>query len=145
MELIYQKIYDFLENHKEGVSIVELGKELNMKRSTLVYHLQVLKAEGFIKTERIKKGKKGQPTIIKAVPEVVNRHLKNYEKKLLNDPISKDILKELSKEKITINKLLGKFNNAHASEVITLLEVYGYIKSSCEITFKGREFLKEKK
>ena len=65
----YTEILQEIKERKH--SITSLTKKLDMKRSTLVYYLQVLEAKGFIKTDKLKQGKgaRGQPTMIKYLSE----------------------------------------------------------------------------
>lgn len=50
---------------KGELSIVEISKKLNIKRSTLIYYIKCLKEKNLIKKNRIEFGKKGRPTLIK--------------------------------------------------------------------------------
>ena len=51
---------------KQSKSIAQISKKFDIKRSTLVYYLNILKKHGVITVRRITKKKTGRPSLIKA-------------------------------------------------------------------------------
>lgn len=80
---------------EKEISIAQLQRRTDLKRSTLIYYLGILEARGYIEKERIEKKETGRPTIIKLKKERL-QELKRYEKKQRDYIL--EILKTLKKK-----------------------------------------------
>jgi predicted transcriptional regulator len=147
---------------KKEYSIAELSKELQMKRTTLIYYLGLLKSEGWINLKRIEKKQKGRPTIIKLKLDKLKQDCKGhniqmqvYSKKMAESQFTNKILYELNRnKKMTLeqisketSKIVDKdnLNNVKTSTSLNWLMVRNFIKNSFEITPEGKRFIKENK
>lgn len=154
-----QKIILILNHLKEkDFSIEELSKVTNLKRSPLIYYLDILEKEGWIKRERILSKVKGRPTIIKFNHKKNQDHIEEWkkqinekDKKFLKNPITKEVLtfinnnKGITKEEILIHLDKTKLSNNVYDyiEVINYLTISNYIKNTYDITSKGKEVYKK--
>ena len=140
---------------KKDMSIAELSRELDMKRSTLVYYLNLPELQKYIKKERIEKKETGRPTMIKLNKNVLKEEnlmwkvmASKVEKEYLDKPITKKILEFLSsKREVNRKEIFALSSKSIVTKIIALdiLENRGYINNLYKITTKGREFLKKHK
>ncbi len=87
---------------KSSKSIADISKKFDIKRSTLVYYLNILKKQGIINIKRIQSKKTGRPSLIKTDLKKIE-DLKKKEKansKKLNGykPIEYEVLKVLKQK-----------------------------------------------
>lgn len=149
---------EYLKN--KNLSISELQKLTEMKRSTLNYYLTLLEAKGFISRERIEKGKTGQPTILKFNKEVYEKQKieqqnkwkkreEEYNQRFLSHPLTKKILSIIEKNpELDIDELSDQEEIKLSSakyEILKWLHSTKFIKESFKITEEGKKFLKDKK
>ena len=76
------------------LSIADIQRKTDMKRSTLIYYLNLLETQGLIKKRRVEKKKTGRPTMIR-IPENKISEMKRRTEKSRGYTI--EILKELKK------------------------------------------------
>lgn len=139
-------------------SISELGRKLNLNRSTLRYYLSLLKQERIITFDRQVKSA-GRPTIIKLDAkgfEEKRKEIKEQSQKLdeenKKNPYVIEILELLfEKPKLQINdffeatKELESLTNATETIVaLSWLKIKKYVNEFYEISLEGKQFLKEK-
>jgi len=145
---------------RKEMSIAQLQRETNMKRSTLVHYIGILEAQGVISRERIEKEKTGRPTILKFNKSVWVRRQKELEKRfeeehnelyleMANNPLTKRVL-EIIKDnpEIDMNDLLSHNNikdYVRKFEFVSWLHQNKLIKEAFTITSEGEKFLKENK
>ncbi len=139
------------------LSIAEIGRRININRSTLRYYLSLLKEEHLIIFER-QRGVAGQPTLIKFDDEQLikkNQELKKkaeeYNLEQSQSPYTKNILKVLSKNKrLPIKEIFestkvleAPINPITARTLITLnwLKIKGLVNEYYSISKEGKEFL----
>ena len=147
------KLISIIDVLRKGeISIAELSKKVEMKRSTLNYYLNILEKEGLIERNRIQKKKTGRPTLIKFNEERYKEEREKLEKKfsedelnMLNHPLTFKLLKYL---KINNNPSLKKVReNVGDSFVVSNHLVWlmgkGLIINEYKITDEGEKFLKE--
>ncbi|RPJ30264.1 MAG: ArsR family transcriptional regulator, partial [Nitrosopumilales archaeon] len=101
------KILDVLK--KRDMSITELQKEVDMKRSTLIYYLGILEEREWVSKEGQEKIQ-GKPVILKfnkdkyfKDAEKLDKQLKEDEERMLNHPLTFEIL-NLLKNDPTLSK-----------------------------------------
>ena len=129
------------------ISIADIQRKINMKRSTLIHYLNILENRGLIEKNRIQEKKIGRPTIIK-IPEKriseINKRSKKRKKYLI------EILKKLKqKGEMSLDEFhslipynpnkpdLDKFNS-------TLnVEFSNFAKKFIRISKEGKKFLRE--
>jgi len=133
------------------MSIADIQKKLKIKRSTLIYYLNILESRGIIEKNRIEEKKTGRPTMIKIRKEKI-KEMKERAKK--NREYTLEILKTISKKggEILANENLylllppdkkredwGERFKALSS----VLYVSDLVDNIIRINEKGRRFLKE--
>ena len=160
METLKQSTYNFriIELlRKKPLSIAEIGRELNLNRSTLRYYLGLLRAENFIEYER-QNNLAGRPTYIKINEEYFEKQevefkaqIENYRKEMFSNPITKKVLELLHNKNMGANELITQTQKISQSLTptsetifaIKFLESHHLIREYYEITPEGREFLKQ--
>lgn len=139
------------ELRRKEQSIVELQRNLGMKRSTLIYYLKILEEKGYLE-KGIQENKQGSPVILKFNEGKYRADQEDYEKKfqqerkeLLNHPLTFEILELLRQDsKLTKKELHGKTTDyfRKASHLSWLINE-GLIEQEFSITEKGKRFLEE--
>jgi predicted transcriptional regulator len=142
------------------MSIAELQREINIKRSTLIYYINSLMSEGWITKDRVEKKETGRPTYLilnkeKYLSEnkLLQEEIIKYQNEVINNILTRRILKEIKSNKDKpeeIVKLLSSMPQDSFSlsipYTLNLLIEQGYILLDYKIklTSKGIEFLKNK-
>ena len=138
---------------KKEMSIAELQRELNMKRSTLVYYLGILESRGYIIKE-VEEKKQGKPTLIKFNEkkyredrEAIVKRRKEEREKMLNHPLTFQVLNLLKKDpKLAKKELHGKTTDyVRKASHLNWLIGEGLIVQEFSITPKGKKFIEEHK
>ncbi|MCR4327068.1 MAG: winged helix-turn-helix domain-containing protein [Nanoarchaeota archaeon] len=136
---------------QKEMSIVELQKELNMKRSTLIYYLGILEEKGWL-TKEVQEKKQGKPTTLKFDKKNYEQAGKDFEKrqkeeeeKLLKHPLTFEVLELLKKDStLTHKELHGKTTDYfRKANHLNWLISKGLIIQEFRITPEGEKFLKE--
>lgn len=138
---------------KGEISIAQLQKETGMRRSTLVYYLDILDSGGYLVKERMEKDKTGRPVLLKLNEEKfkqeeqeIREEQKKEEQEMLNHSITQKVLKVVKESsEITTKELFESIPSVsrQTSGAIMFLEGKGYIQQVVKLTDKGKEFLKE--
>jgi predicted transcriptional regulator len=139
----------------KDMSIAELQRQTNIKRSTLIYYLTALEAQGLIIKKRITEGQTGQPTILKFNNEKWESNKKEFEEnfekqklELLSNPIINESLKIINENPLIEEEdLLKKINGTMDTPKLAALDFLykeGYIEFLFRITPKGKELLENK-
>ena len=145
-------ITDILRNKE--MSIADLQKEVGIKRSTLIYYLNILESKGFIEKERIQKKKTGRPVIIKfnlekykEAQEKWEKDFQEREQELLNHPLTFEVLKLLKQNPKLEDKELDRKTTNYFGKAwhLSWLIGKGLIVNEFKITPEGEKFLKENK
>lgn len=136
---------------EEGeISIVDIQEKIKMKRSTLIYYLNLLENRGLIEKNQIQKGKTGRPTMVK-IPEKKISEIKKKSRKRLKYTL--EILKQLKKKgEMSLDEFhtlipfnpkkpdfRDKFNSTLNVELSNLAEKF------IRISKEGKKFLEENK
>jgi predicted transcriptional regulator len=153
-DLVLLKIISILKN--EDLSIAELQRKINMKRSTLAYYLNLLEKDSLISRERIKEKKIGRPTIIKfnkveyekkriALNQKLAEERNFLFSQISSNPLTKKILNIIkNNEGIDFTKLLNDEeirNYPKKFPLINWLHQNEYIIEAFYLTDKGKDFL----
>jgi len=137
------------ELSKKSMSIAEISRKLNIKRSTLNYHLSNMQIDGIIK-RRTEENKTGSPSVISLTTNFKNK--RNAESTNLNKNYIK-ILKKLEEigNPVNINDYFNLIitpedkNIDEKTEALSrILSTYPpLVESAYRITPDGKKFLKE--
>lgn len=130
------------------ISIADIQRKINMKRSTLIHYLNILENRGLIEKNRIQEKKIGRPTMIKIPEKRISEIKKNFRKKA---QYTLEILKELKKKgEMNLNEFhsLIPFNpkkkDFHDKFQSTLnVEFSNLTEKFIRISKEGKKFLKE--
>jgi len=137
---------------KGEISITQLSKETNIKRSTLNYYLNILEKNGFIEKNRIQEKRTGRPTLIKfneekyqAQAKKLEDDFKKEENEMLNHPLTFKLLNFLKENpnpslKETEEKLGNPYRCANH---LNWLIHKGLAINQFNITSEGLKFLEE--
>jgi len=138
---------------KEEMSITKLQQKLKIKRSTLIYYLNILDNQGFLERE-VKEKEQGKPTLLKFNKKKYKEEAKKQDKKfkeekeeMLNHPLTFEILDLLKKDAtLTKKELHGKTTDYFRKAFhLNWLINEGLIVQEFSITPKGKKFIEEHK
>jgi len=137
---------------KTPLTIAELSRELNIKRSTLIYYLTHLKSQKVIKYCKDTK-KRGQPVKVFYTPQQAKKKLfKKYEEraKQFNKKYKSEIIKVLKiiKQNQPIDRkeiinLLAKEKDVIDVALVTSIYWKNLTKELVSLTTEGEQFLKQ--
>ncbi len=130
------------------MSIADIQRKINMKRSTLIYYLSLLESQGLIEKNRIEEKKIGRPTMIKIPKKRISEINK---KSKIRKKYTLEILKKLKqKGEMSLDKFhtlipfnpkkpdfQDKFNSTLNVELSNLAEKF------IRISQEGKKFLRE--
>ena len=148
--IILKEIINILK--KGDKSIADLQREIGIKRSTLIYYIQILESKGFIDKNRLENKVTGRPTIIK----LDTKKLENYEKsqnKVIENA-NKDFLENHKKDFLKILTILKEEKSISLLEqhkklgfpqtqFIIPMTIRGLINNNISISEKGLKFLED--
>ena len=155
---IRERMIEMLQS-TDGLSIVNIQKQLRISRSTLNYWLKLFEKEGWFKRKQIEK-KQGRPTIItlnkrrmKEREQYSSKKWKNHTDFMLKSYCANEILNEIREGKTNqherLVEVMDKFTEkSYGHRIILLLHRDDLIKInySLELTEKGKKkFGKRKK
>lgn len=143
------KIISILLKNNNKMNIADLVKEMEIKRSTLVFHIETLIKMGFLEKERLL-DTKGRPTIIRIKPSKYEE-LKISAKK--QEEYYYEILSALDKKGEMLAKDYFKllpFNLEEPDaqqkfEASLKIQSSGYVNKVFKVSDKGKKFLEEYK
>lgn len=134
---------------EQPLSIAEIQRKINIKRSTLIYYLNQLEAKGIIEKNRLETKKTGRPTMISLRKEKRQQMVEGEERK--KEKI-KEVLKKLKeKGEVPLEEFVdflppGKWGSGEWREnmgILLDLENSSYVYKLFKITERGEQFLKE--
>ena len=129
--------------------IVEISKELKIKRSTLAYYLDYLETKGLIKRERIQEKATGRPTIVQVIKNKIEKTEEGYNDKFFLEENTFKVLNSIREAKKPLtNPEVEKKANINIGDVDYYLDKadeYGLIDIKYHLTKKGLNFLKKKR
>ena len=155
---IRERIIEMLQS-TDGLSIVDIQKQLRISRSTLNYWLRLFEKEGWFKRKQIEK-EQGRPTIItlnkrrmKEREQYSSKKWKNHTDFMLKSFYANEILNEIREGKTNqherLVEVMDKFTDkSYGHRIILLLHRDDLVKInySLELTEKGKKkFSKVKK
>lgn len=136
------KILIIQEIRKGDKSIADLSKQLNMKRSTLNYYLNLLRGEGKIESERIQEKVTGRPTMI-TLTQKYKKQLEHDNKNQTNS--IKSILNKLNKSNGIMKKDEFLMLDPSWTDSLLLTIEPKMVEQYVKITSEGKRFLEENK
>ncbi len=128
--------------------IVEITKELNIKRSTLAYYLDNLKTKGLIKMKRIEERETGRPTLVEVNKAKIEKKEESYGDKFFIEENTLKVLTAIknSKTPLTFSEVQRKANTSpDATYYLETADDYGLIETRYNLTKKGLAFLNQKR
>jgi predicted transcriptional regulator len=139
------------ELKQKNLSIAELSRRTEIKRTTLNYYLNLLEQDGLIQKKRIEEKETGRPTIIKFNPERYSEMQKKFiedqrkeEKKLLRHPLTMTLLKTIKKKSNpSLKDIKTEINNYGIGSHLNWLISQGLIVNEFKLTPEGEKFLAE--
>lgn len=141
-------IISILRREKE-LSIADLQRKTKLKRSTLIYYLNMLEVKGDIEKERIEEKQTGRPTMIRLKPERLSK-IKKQEQATQKYMI--DILRELKKRGEVksedlhtllpyTNPIKNREESLNRLRAVSRVEFSNLSQKIIKITKEGEEYL----